>query len=362
MLPSQDPVQFEATVAALAAAEEAELLLHPGRGNGPRLDQRVLTRHNFLATFDQHPAACRASLRHTADEVEVLTNEVRLFINRPRPAAAGSHAADDFAAAILAGQQPPERRFRHPVTSDANRVASVLEHLVNPQLALETLGAHLGVSKATVSKQLRWDIVNMIEALRDELPALMHANIIRQVLEPMGPFADARVIVDSTDTRIQDLLTNFNVHHQFASLKTLLFVAEDGTILCVEVGYGGADADIRLLRESPWFTQLQQQLAAGERLLMGDGAFLHPHAYIPVNAVQLAAHPIQRAELLVYNSALQYYRARVEHAIGRAKHHWGAIAAVPGIKHMCVDDIINMILLSFLLEARLHRLAAAAAI
>ena len=104
MLPSQDPVQFEATVAALAAAEQAELLLHPGRGNGPRLDQRVLTRHNFLATFDQHPAACRASLRHTADEVEVLTNEVRLFINRPRPAAAGSHAADDFAAAILAGQ------------------------------------------------------------------------------------------------------------------------------------------------------------------------------------------------------------------------------------------------------------------
>jgi hypothetical protein len=29
---------------------------------------------------------------------------------------------------------------------------------------------------------------------------------------------------------------------------------------------------------------------------------------------------------------------------------------------MHVDDIINMILLSFLLEARLHRLAAAAAI
>ncbi len=343
---------------ALVAAEEAHLHAHPGRGNGPRALHRVLTRHSYLASFDQHPGACRACLRHTAPEVGALTNEVRAFINRPRPPEPGSPAADAYAVAILAGQEPPNRRFRHPATRDEDRVASVLEHLVNPLLALETLGSHLGVSKATAGKQLRWDIINMIEALRDELPVLLHANVLRQVLGPMGPFADARVIVDSTDTRIQDLVTNFNAHHQFPSIKTLLFCAEDGTILCVEVGYGGADADIRLLRESPWFTELQQQLAVGERFLMGDGAFLHPHAYIPVNAVQLAAHPIRRAELLLYNQALQFYRARVEHAIGRAKHHWGAIAAIPGIKHMGLEEMTNMILLSFLLEARLHRLGS----
>ena len=275
--------------------------------------------------------------------------QVAPHINVPRPAANFSTSAQ-----LL----PTERRFRQPDTDDANRVASVLEHVVAPVKRLEELAHHIGVSVPTVSLQLRADIPNMIAALRHELPALVTADVLRETIEPIGLLLGCRLIVDTTDTKIQDLVDSFNVHHKYSSVKSLIVVSPNGSLVCVEVGFGGSENDGRILENSEFYRRLHPYLKQAERILLGDGAFRKPHVWFPLNAteVRAAGSPSARHALNVYNREVQLYRARVEHAIGHAKARFGAIREIPGIMHMNLSDLINVIFLAWLLEARYQRL------
>ena len=248
--------------------------------------------------------------------------------------------------------------FREPVTNEENRVASVLEHVVNPCVRMDELARHLGVTSATVSKQLRVDMANMIDALRGELPALIHANELWSALDTMGLLAGARVLVDTTDTEIQDLVDAYNSHHKLTTMKSLIFVAHDGRLLGVETGFGGAESDSTIFRESAIYQQVHPYLQRGERPFVGDSSFHHPHCWFPLTEPEIKAtgSPAARAPYRVYGKEVQLYRARVEHAIGHAKARWGSLKSIPAMNHTDIVDITNMIFLTWLLEARFQRL------
>lgn len=165
------------------------------------------------------------------------------------------------------------------------------------------------------------------------------------------------MIVDTTDTKCKNMITNFNSHHQFFSIKSLVLVAENSALLGVVVGYGGNEADVRIFRESDLYRQIIAGLAGDERFFVGDGSFTDRTVYFPVQEQRLMeADPNLQPALRVYNAELQLHRARVEHAIGRAKTRWLAIRELPSIQHQDVETLISLIFASWLIEARMERL------
>ncbi len=176
-------------------------------------------------------------------------------------------------------------------------------------------------------------------------------------MSPLGILVGARLLVDFTDTRVKDKISNFNGNKRIASVRSLIFTTETGALLGMHVGWGGNEPELAALESSPIFQSLVSELAEGEKFFLADGSLRNKACYFPVNRPELAAASIDdRRALLAYNAALQARRARVEHAIAHAKHRWGAIADIPGIMHMSFDDIVDLIFLSWLLEARVQRL------
>ena len=183
--------------------------------------------------------------------------------------------------------------------------------------------------------------------------------MLRDHLPPIGLLDDARVIVDTTDTKCKNMITNFNSHHQIFSIKSLILVAENSALLGIVVGHGGNEADVRIFRESDLYQQLIAGLAGDERFFVGDGSFTDRAVYFPVQEQHImAANPNLQPALRAYNAELQLHRARVEHAIGRAKARWNALREIPSIQHQEVETLISMIFASWLIEARLERLSA----
>ena len=181
--------------------------------------------------------------------------------------------------------------------------------------------------------------------------------MLRDHLPPIGLLEGARIIADTTDTKCKNMTTNFNSHHQFFSIKSLVLVAENSCLLGVVVGHGGNEADVRIFRESDLYRQIVSGLADGERFFAGDGSFTDRAVYFPVQEQHImAADPNLQPALRVYNAELQLHRARVEHAIGRSKTRWSALREIPSIQHQDVETLITMIFASWLLEARMERL------
>ena len=313
--------------------------------SGVRATQHEYERFDYLALFAERPQAASKVFRFTVAQIKDMAAEVKPHINRAR-------------ADTLHGVGATRRVFREPVTNEENRVASVLEHVVNPCVRMDRARATFGGESATVSKQLRVDMANMIDALRGELPALIHANELWSALDTMGLLAGARVLVDTTDTEIQDLVDAYNSHHKLTTMKSLIFVAHDGRLLGVETGFGGAESDSTIFRESAIYQQVHPYLQRGERPFVGDSSFHHPHCWFSLTEPEIKAtgSPAARAPYRVYGKEVQLYRARVEHAIGHAKARWGSLKSIPAMNHTDIVDITNMIFLTWLLEARFQRL------
>lgn len=337
----QNPPVFAQTVAALSTTIAVEAQKHPGRGCSSggldRAPQRVLERRDWLSTFEDFPAAALTTFRFAVADVRQLAIELGPFLRMPRPG---------------------KSTYRAPVVDEANRVAALLAQSANPHIRLDVLAMNLGICGGAASKMLQWDRVNVVRALRSELPAIVHPEILLEILAPLGSMPNARVLVDTTDTKIQDLIGSFNVHHMLPSVKTLVFVDRDARLLGVETGWGGAESDISIFHQSHFYQQIAPNLRIGQRLFVGDGAFRDMYTFFPLSDKIDLKHATgeEAAAFSLYNRQLQLHRARVEHAIGQAKHHWGAIKEVPGIYHMELDDIGAMIFLSWLFEARWQRL------
>jgi hypothetical protein len=354
----QESDDFCTLASALMQLQAQEDTLHPGRGHsktGHRSDKRAYVRKCFLAEYEDNDDAAFAMFRFSVPEIRNMASDpaIKNSLEQPRPM---SHQAADAAAAAV--EPRPARYYRPPTTALEDRLAAVLTHTVHPETPLDELAMRLGVSSATASLQLRCDVAALLSALRDELPVLVHPAVVRQELDTMGLLVGAHLIVDTTDTAIQQMTNTFNVHHKLHTTKSLVVVAHDGTLMAVEVGYAGGESDLTIFRQSQLYQRLHAYLFAGERLFLGDGIFRHDHVYFPLSKPELAAEkdPVRHAALETYNKELQLYRARVEHAIGKAKGRFGALRSIPARSHMKLEDLINLVFLAWLLEARYARL------
>ena len=335
-------------MAGLLAVIALEQLEHPGRGHSAdgheRASQRVLARRDWLASFLDFPDACLTMFRFTFAEIQQMSVDLATELHTPRLPPVNAVAA----------------HYRALTVDDSNRIAILLAQCANPHIRLDNWAMHLGIADGTLSKMLHFDRASVIRGLRGELPAIIHPAVIVNMLKPLGSMPNARVLVDTTDTRIQDLVGAFNAHHKFPSIKPLVFVDGDSRLLGAETGWGGNESDLSIFEQSKFFAQIAPSLQPGQRLFVGDTAFRHSAIFYPLSE-KIELKNVSQAQLpafRLYNRQLQLYRARVEHAIGLAKHHWGAIKEVPGIYHMALDDIVNMIFLSWLFEARWQRLRA----
>jgi hypothetical protein len=217
--------------------------------------------------------------------VRQLAVEVAPFLHIPRP---GHHI------------------YREPVTDDANRVALLLAQCANPHTRLDNLAMAVGVCAATLSNQLQWDRTNLLQALRGEFPALVHPDVLRAMLPPMGTMVGARLLVDTIDTKIQDLIGSFNVHHMQPTMKSFVVVDRDANLIGVEVGFGGAESDLRIMHSTEIYQELSSRLLPGERLFVGDGAFRDRFTFYPLSEkIDLKGLGAALPAFKLYNRQLQ---------------------------------------------------------
>ena len=152
---------------------------HPGRGiarTGLRSPSRDFGEPNrWLNEYANRPDACFAELRQSLVEVDELTVALAPYLARPRP--------QSVCDTVRYGARPIQvRRYRAPIVDDRHRVAAVLRKLVCPFLTGASLSMKLCISQAAFSNLIRVDLTNFVDGLRDELPALVHVQVLLDTL------------------------------------------------------------------------------------------------------------------------------------------------------------------------------------
>lgn len=313
--------------------EELDRIEHPGTGALSGITPLTrAARISYLEQFRNYPDVCSKLFRFSFDQIVEITTESAPYLHRPRISSAS-------------------QTYRSPDTSDQDRVALVLEHIVNPHTALDILANHVGLKKAAMSEMLRNDMTCLIDAMRHELPALIHPDFVHGVLMEIGVLP-AALICDTTTTATQRLANSFNAHKHLFGVKSLILVDKDGCLTAVETGFAGAEADLVAFEHSDVYRQIHQWLAPNERIFLWNTAGRNEHCIYPLSRPEI--HGIAARKTFVADIAIR--RSIVEHAIGEAKARFRSLKELPPLHHTKVEDIINIIFLCWLFEARYKRL------
>jgi hypothetical protein len=180
-----------------------------------------------VATFAGNDAACMTKFRFNCEHLNDIAVQV----------------APQFISADI----------REHKYSLLERIAVCIERCVNPLPALETLSKNYDIPKSTLATILRRDIPLLIEALRIEIPPIINPNLLAKCVSKIGIFASARLLVDTTFTRVQPLTNAYSVHYHCCCIKPLIVCTEDGTLLAIETGFGGGESDNTIFLQSGIF-------------------------------------------------------------------------------------------------------------